>query len=259
MDKLKKLQQLGLNAKEIQIYSALLSLGPSPAKVIAKSTEIKRPSIYFTLARLITRGLVSQTEIGKKEVFKAENPEILIRLAKENTERAKELEKDLEKLIPPLKKIAKTKSQNLRIRVLEAKEGLWDIANDTLKERKDIYVFGSFQKLYEVYSAKRLDEYGKQRVKRRIKLKVLTDIHPESIKAHIGQDFTYQEYRFLPKDIRLDTYFILYGNKTVLATAKKPLTGVIIEDGTITSAIKIMFDALWKEMEGKNLPIASEQ
>ena len=64
------------------------------------------------------------------------------------------------------------------MRVLEGKEGLWNIANDTLRERKDIYVFGSFQKLYEVYSAKRLDEYVKQRVKRIIKLNVLTEIHP---------------------------------------------------------------------------------
>lgn len=255
MDKLQSLKQLGLNDKEIKIYEALLFNGLSPAGIIGKQTGIKRPSVYFTLEKLIEKGLVSRTILNKKEVFQTEDPNILKRIAREQAEKTKDLERMVKELVPHLKKTRQKKLTVPKIKILEEKEGLWNVGEDTLKEGKNIYVFGSFQKLYDIYSTKRMNEYEKQRMTHRIKLHVLTDAHPESIRGYKNQDFLLSEYRFLPPSTSIDTYFIIYGNKTFLAGANKPLTGVIIEDKAITSAIKIMFDALWKEMEGKNLPL----
>lgn len=255
MDKLQLLEQLGLNDKEIKIYEALLFNGLSSASAIGKQTGIKRPSVYFTLEKLIEKGLISRTTLNKKEVFQTEDPNVLKRIVKEQSEKTRDLESAIKRLVPHLKKTRQKKLTTSNIKILEEKESLWNVGEDTLKEGKDIYVFGSFQKLYEVYSAKRLDEYGKHRIMRRIKAHILTDIHPESIKGYRNQEFLLSEYRFLPPSTSIDTYFIIYGDKTFLAGANKPLTGVIIEDKAITSAIKIMFDALWKGMEGKNLPL----
>lgn len=255
MDKLQLLGQLGLNDKEIKIYEALLNNGLSLVSAIGKQTGIKRPSVYFTLEKLIKKGFVSRTILNKKEVFQTEDPNVLKRIAKEQSEKTKNLENAIKKLVPHLKKTRQKKLITPKIRILEEKEGLWNVGDDTLKEGEDIYVFGSFQKLYDIYSTKRMNEYEKQRMMHRLKLHVLTDIHPESVRGYKNQDFLLSEYRFLPPSTSIDTYFIIYGNKTFLASAKKPLAGVVIEDETITFAIKMMFDALWKEMEGKNLPL----
>ncbi|MDO8619075.1 MAG: helix-turn-helix domain-containing protein [Candidatus Daviesbacteria bacterium] len=255
MDKIKLLKQLGLEEKEIQTYLTLLSIGPAKATTIARESNIKRPSTYFVLDRLITKGLVSKSEDRKKELFKAEEPEILLRIAKQESIRAKNLEGSIKKLMQDLKKSYKKKLNSPRIQIFEGLEGLWNIAEDTLKEKKEIYAFGSAYELYSSFSFERLEEYGKRRIRHRIKAYVLTDKHPDSVKEYFRQDFTYQKYHFLPESIKLGTYFLLYGDKTALMSSGQSPMGIIIEDKMITEAIKIMFNALWFETEGKNLPL----
>lgn len=255
MDKIKILKQLGLSDKEIQVYVTLLASGPSTATAIAKESNIKRPSTYFVLEKLIGKGLISKNKDDKKELFQAEEPGVLLRFARGESEKARNLEKSIKKIARDLKKIHQKKLNLPRIKIFEGLEGLWNIAEDTLREKKEIYAFGSAYEIYNSYSMGRLEEYGKRRIKNRIKAYVLTDKHPNSIKEYLRQDFTYQKYHFLPESIKLGTYFLLYGDKTALMSSKQPPIGIIIEDKMITEAIKVMFNALWKETEGKNLPV----
>ena len=258
MDKIKILKQLGLSDKEIEVYKALLVCGSSTAAIIAKEANVKRPSAYFILEKLVEKGLVFKTQTNKKELFQAEDPEILSRFAKEKAERAVGIEKSIKKLVGDLKKIHKKSPSSPRIKVFEGIEGIWNIAEDTLREKKEIYAFGSGYEIYRSYSMERLNEYGKQRIKHRIKSYVLTDKHPEMIREYFRQEFTYQQYHFLPETIRLNTYFLIYGDKTALISSKQPPVGMIIEDKMITGALKVMFMALWNQTENKNLPDKAE-
>lgn len=258
MDKIEILKQLGLGDKEIEVYKTLLESGITTATAIAKNANIKRPSTYFILQKLVEKGLVSKTEMNKKEFFQAQGPEILLRLAKEKAQKAAITEKSIRKLVQELKKVHQENPNSPRIKIFEGTEGLWNIAEDTLKEKKDIYVFGSAHELYSLYPIEKLDEYGKKRIRLRIKAYVLTDKHPESIKEYFRQEFTYLQYHFLPETIKLGTYFLIYGDKTALMSPKQTPVGIVIEDRMITEALKVMFMALWNETEGKNLPDKTE-
>lgn len=253
MDNLKYLQELGLSDKEVKIYTALFSLGPSPASLVAKEAGIKRPSTYFALSRLSEKGLISKTIADKREVFQAESPEILVRLAKQQTEQSKNLEEIVLHLIPNLKTLQSNKSQTLKIRTLEGIEGLWDVAEDTLREKKDIYVLGSLEKLQGIYSKKSINNYGRRRQRLGIKAYVLSDQNLASIEEYLEGEFKFIEYRFLPKSIKLDSYFVFYGSKTFLATGKDAITGIVIEDEAITASMKLMFWALWEKSKGEKL------
>ncbi len=58
----------------------------------------------------------------------------------------------------------------------------------------------------------------------------------------------------MPKAIELDTIIYIYADKIALIFLKEPLSGIIIENKKLFQVFKFMFDSLWKELKGKNLP-----
>ena len=58
----------------------------------------------------------------------------------------------------------------------------------------------------------------------------------------------------MPEVINLNSSVYIYENKVALIFFKEPLSGIIIENEELFSVFKFMFDSLWKELEGKNLP-----
>lgn len=250
MDNLNILRQLNLSDKEIKVFTALISSGPSAVTVIARQAGIKRPSVYFVLSRLVEKGLVSRTQKDKKEVFQAEDPRILLGLVKSQIEKMKSLEKAVKELMPAFKNLALKKSHNPKFRIIEGKEGIWSLAEDTLKQKQDIFAVGSEEKLYKIYSQKRLEEYDLRRQMRFINLYILTEQYSGKIQEYLQnlqKKFAFIEYRFLPDGVKLDVYFLFYGNNAALVSTTDPVTGIIIEDQAITSTLKLMFNVLWKE------------
>ncbi|OQY38810.1 MAG: hypothetical protein B6226_03045 [Candidatus Cloacimonetes bacterium 4572_65] len=61
-----KLIQLGLSDYESRVYLAVVESPDSIASVIAKRGEVPRSKVYEVLYRLIDKGLVYQSESGKK-------------------------------------------------------------------------------------------------------------------------------------------------------------------------------------------------
>lgn len=248
MDNLQILKQLSLSDKEIKVFTTLISSGPSAVTGIARQAGIKRPSTYFVLSKLVEKGLVSRSQKDKKELFQAEDPRILLSLVKSQTEKMNDLEKAVKKLIPNLNNLALTNLKNPRIRIIEGKEGVWSLAEDTLRKKQSIYALGSEEKLYQIYSH-RLHQYELRRQMRLINLYVLTEEYPSKLKNYLQslqQKFAYIEYRFLPPNVKINVYFLIYGDKVALVSLTDPITGVIIEDQAITSILKLMFDALWQ-------------
>ena len=53
-------------------------------------------------------------------------------------------------------------------------------------------------------------------------------------------------------DLNSDVY--IYDSKVALIFLKEPMSGIIIENKELFLVFRFMFDSLWKELEGKNLP-----
>ena len=65
------LEQIGLKAKEAEVYLALLSLESSTAYQIAQHCEVKKPTVYVILEDLRQKGLVLKVPHAKKALFAA--------------------------------------------------------------------------------------------------------------------------------------------------------------------------------------------
>ena len=83
---------------------------------------------------------------------------------------------------------------------------------------------------------------------------MIADHHPEEVRLWRLEETDIREYRFLPELKNLDTAIFLYGNKVSLMFLKEPFNGLIIENKELYKVFKFMFDSLWRELEGKNLP-----
>ncbi len=248
------LKQLNFSDKEIDVYLAALKLGKGSISELAKKAGIKRPTTYVILEKLKELGLVSFSVQKKKKVFLVEKPEKLLKLIELEKEKTEEKEKELKKNLPKLKSLIKKETLIPIIRYYEGKEGIWNILDDLIESKKDSWIIAP-GKIYDILGLKRFIKNVVQ--KRRpygTKAYIISDHHPEIIKAWQEKDILFREYRFMPKAIELDTIIYIYADKIALIFLKEPLSGIIIENKKLFQVFKFMFDSLWKELKGKNLP-----
>ena len=69
------LVDIGLKAKEADVYIAILSLGQGTASKIAKKARIVRTTAYDILSSLFNKGLVTLTGKEPKQEYVAESPD----------------------------------------------------------------------------------------------------------------------------------------------------------------------------------------
>ncbi|MCK5413374.1 MAG: hypothetical protein KAI57_03275 [Candidatus Pacebacteria bacterium] len=254
---LKSLKQIGLKEKEIKVYLAILKLGSVSAQNIAQETEIKRTTVYLVLERLKQIGLVGEILQKNKKMFFAEKPEKLLKIAQTKKKEIEKEEERIKEFLPQLERILKNKTSESNEEILHFQgiEGTWNIIENLLKSRKDIFVIfpGS---IYKHLGLSRIlsDVTKKRRQIGGTKAYIITDYHAQSKKFYLEEDSDFREIRFLPTVKDFNSGMILYEDKVVLVSLQKPYSSILIKNKTIHSLVKFMFNSLWSELEGKNLP-----
>ena len=248
------LKQLNFSDKEIDVYLSALKLGKGSITELAKRAGIKRPTTYVILEKLKDMGLISFGVQKKKKVFSMQKPEKLLKLIELEKEKIEEKEKELKKVLPKLKSLTKKETLVPIIRYYEGKEGVWNIIEDMIESKQDNWIIAS-GKIFDILGLKRMMKNVIDRRKQiGTKIYIISDHHPEEIKFYKKKETLFREYRFLPETINLDSVVYIYADKIALIFLKEPLSGIIIENKPLFQVFKFMFDSLWKELKGKNLP-----
>ena len=247
------LKQLNFSDKEIDVYLAALKLGKGSITELAKKANIKRPTAYVVLEKLKEMGLVSLSKKKNKQVFIAEDPEKLLKAVEEEKEEIIKKEEKIKEALPKFKALRKKDTTVPLIKYYEGKEGIWNIVEDLVESKQENWIIATGK----IYDALGLKQFLKRVTQRRrqsgAKLYIIADHHPENVKGYKANEY-FREYRFLPGVIDLNTSVYVYADKVALIFFKEPLSGVIIENKELFLVFKFMFDSLWKELEGKNLP-----
>jgi len=254
---LKSLKQLGLQKKEIKVYLAVLKAGSLSAQDIAFKAGIKRTTVYLVLEKLKKAGLVGEIIEKNKKLFFTEKPEKLLKIAQQKKREIEKEEKRIKEILPQLEKILKGKEteSSEEVRHYQGLEGIWNISDDILKTRKDQFniVPG---KVYDQLGLSRFlaDITKKRRQIGGTKAYLITDHHPQNLKFYREGDTDFREIRFMPEVENFNSAMVIYGSKIALISLVKPYSSILIKNEVIYSLVKFMFDSLWKELEGKNLP-----
>ncbi len=250
------LKQLNFSDKEIDIYLAALAMDSAPISDLAKKAGIKRPTAYVILEKLKEKGLVALSKKKGKQIFISESPEKLLKIVEQQKEDLSEKEREIKKSLPKFEALTKTETTIPLVRYYEGKEGIWNIVEDLMKTKSEVWLIAP-GKIWDIFGIKRMIKNVTQK-RRQIgqKAYVITDQHPQMVKLWKMGEEEIQEYRFVPQTIELDAAVYVYNGKIAILFYKEPFNGVIIENKTLFQIFKFMFDSLWKELEGKNLPSA---
>jgi len=245
---LEVLEQIGLSKAEIKVYLALLQLGSVPSGNIAKETDLRRSTVYDSIKRLQSKGLVSYIIKNGMKHFEATEPDRIIDFIKENKRKLDETEKQAENLVKELKKESDILKPKAEAQILEGIEGFKTMRRDILRNSDGEHLLiGAISREDEVIPGF-FKEWNKQRQKKKIKLKIL---HKMSAKEKImsKKDFMgkYFDTKFLPEEIENPAVINIYGDRVVNVLWKKnqPLCFLLINK-EIADSYRKYFDYLWK-------------
>lgn len=243
------LENLGLTAKEAGLYELLLKLGEVPAGEIIKASKLKRATAYKVLYSLEQKGLVSKKDFKKKIHFRPEQPSKLLDLA-ENQYRALERAKDdLQSFLPQLTSEYIMSVERPVVTTFEGLEGLKQIYEDTLKEKKPIYAVVQTAEVEPEMYKWLSGDYVKRRAKAKIWAKVIvssgkwSDTYSKKDSEEYRESITVPGHQF-PFQHEVD----IYGDKVAFINYKKgeALIGIVIRHPQIAQTMKAWFDLAWE-------------
>ncbi|MFH0818466.1 MAG: helix-turn-helix domain-containing protein [Patescibacteria group bacterium] len=241
------LKQFGLTDKETEIYLACLQLGNDTVLNIANKAEIKRPTTYNILEDLIEKGLISRSKQNNKNIYIAENPDKLNKLAQIN-------KNNIEAIIPDLNAIYNvprgTSKPTIKVyEGLNAVKSVYLEIMDSIKGKDLMRLYGSMSDVEENF--KDITHFWAE--KNQYKNYHINDLlNPDlsenqkfinSIKSIDNPNY---KIRSLPQEYKFNNIDnIIYKNTIAIISVKKDITATVIENEDIANAYKTMFDIVW--------------
>ncbi len=239
MDKKALEENFGLTDTEIEIYLTLLELGEATASEIALKNSLNRTFAYDRLDQLLKKGLISYYIKDTKKYFKPAHPHRLVAILQENQQKIlldlKQKEKQVATLVPTLLKLQKPKEHMPKVELYTTKKGIKTILNLVLKEKKEIYLYGSlflFQKTMEHY----YEIWNKQRVELKVVTKILSADKIDFVSASID---------YLPSEQKENTTTFTFGNKVAIILWGQVPVGILMESKEVAHSNISFFNNLW--------------
>ena len=235
---------LGLSAREITLYRALLSLGPSAIRTVAEKAAINRGTTYDCLKEMQQKGIVTYLPKGKRRLFSAREPEILLQLAEEKRHSLNSAIDQLKTRVVPELHHLMPDFNTANVSYYEGDSGIEQVLRDILNT-----VESQQPKRYSVFSSKPIRQhlyrpfpnFTAQRIQKGIEVKVIAI-------GDGGEDAELSARKWIKTEGRVDAaYIAVYPPKCAiisLASANYP-TAVVIESKEVAAAQKIIFDTLW--------------
>lgn len=238
----KKLEQVGLNEKEVKVYLACLELGETTIDRISKKSGIKRTTLYDIVDNLRDEGIIGSTIKLRKKYYFAIDPRDLL-------ERIEQKKIVLSSVMPRLISLINVIDHRPKIQFFEGVEGMKEIHMDTLRyPGSPIYAWVT-DEIYSVLDDEFIEYYLEKLIKNKI---AIFAIAPNSVSMREYQSMDKKSLREtrIDKDSRFSTLveIDLYGKKKVGIMAFKEKVGLIIESETIFTTLKSIFDSQWNKI-----------
>ncbi len=238
------LAELGLSAKESEVYLSMLEIGPTSVQEIAKKAGVNRSTTYVMIEALKKHGLVSTFEKGKKIVFVAENPQRLVEVVNEQISMLSAKRERVSTALPRLLAIFNNSDEKPKVRFFEGDETIDITRNEVMALRVPIWNFFAVDEtLLKVASIKedRRVEYTSKLQNSRVMLAIKPGYTPPYIDRS-GVEIREIDYGTFPFSGEIS----IAGDRVYMLTTQGRAMGFIIENREITNLVKAMYEAAWK-------------
>jgi len=244
------LKKAGFDDKETKVYLAALELRSAPASAIAQKSGIVRSTCYGILEELVHRGLASKTEkAGGILKFNVENPELLKSYIESQKSNLDLISKEIEKILPDLKKLPKEAEFRPEVEYFEGKEGIKAAYESIMpdcrrmaKAKIPLLIHGATQPLLDAWPT--FPEYARKRSKYGIETRMLVWVKklPGPMKAIQEK---YYKIRFLPEKFAYPGGTNILDNKILFVEFENNFT-VIVKNKPLTQMMRIFFEFMWE-------------
>lgn len=243
------LEKLGLSEKEAKVYLATLELGQDTVQNIAKKASVQRPTAYVILEKLMTTGLVSTVQQGKKTLFVAESPKELQNLLEEQKHQIDMHRQELDDAMGQFMAIHNASGDKPVVRYFEGEEGLVALdryGHDQFPPGKEILGIMPIDLIEEQFP-KRREEAMSDRVKRRIPSRIIYTHRdgpfPEEVNKKQLRNAVFISREKLPIDVTLQIY-PEWGVKFYNFQPGKHF-GVLMQSEQIAKNMQAFFELAW--------------
>lgn len=234
------LTDYGLTSKQAMIYLAALQLGAATVQAIADMSGTERTNTYDAVQSLIDRGLMTVIRHGKKQLYLAEPPDVLERLAAERR-------LALDRSLPQLWSLYNASDSKPRIQYYPGLEGYKMAYEATLHcQQKMLFGIYSVQDITKVLGKKYVDAMVARRVKAGIFLKIIRSRETEIPGTYPASPEEMREVRLAPPGMVFPIVTFVYDDKVIMLPSRKEPFGLIIESPDVAQAHRNYFQALWQ-------------
>lgn len=233
------LSDVGLLPSEIKVYLGALELGTSTVQNIAKKARISRTATYEAIELLGRRGLISSSNVGKRTMYAAEEPQRIVSHLKEEQRKFSTTLQDIEQQVNALQLL----SGGIKpiVKVYEGDEALVAYfdhvakvkprTHDEISNLDDVYTFLTTEKIQAARRSHTWDGIKKIRL-----------LHYGELRnPRPGVEFC----RLSEKWGEFHGNIAVYDNYVTLVTYVGKIVVVIIESKQMADTVRILFNAAW--------------
>lgn len=242
----KYLLDLGLSDSEVTVYLAMV-LGARTARDIVKTTQLKRPTVYYALGCLEKRGLTSKTGLMGDKSFSLEPVEKLSVISKKKALEISKLQKNIDELIPILVATSASPNQKPTVAFYEGVDAVKNAIMEMLYcKSKQINSVVPKQNFFWQTGQDFVELFIEERIKRNIKTRNLWEV---SINKELAKQYYegLSQIKILPEIMhgKFKTTTFLYDDKTLYVSSKNNSYCVLMTSKEHTDTMQAWFDGLW--------------
>lgn len=235
------LKNAGLNTKEATTYLSILELGEASMGQLVKKSKLKRTTLYDLVESLKEKGLISTAKQGKKILYVAENPSMLV-------EQMEERKQALEKIVPELLSIANGITNKPKVRYFEGTEGIKEVYRDVLRHpRQKIQAWAPENIIYDLDKSFFDDFYTPRLLKQNMFIELIAPNLPIFKNHKDSHTIPTRTIKLVdPEDFPFSVEVCLYGINKLGIMSYKDQMGLIIESESISNTLRSIFALQWK-------------
>lgn len=250
MELINCLQQLNLTKIEAEVYLTLLKDGEVSITTLSRRSMVKRSSVYLAIDGLSLKGLVYETQIGRKKYYRAQHPNRLYEIASYR-------EKLILQALPQFVAIQKTNTKKPRVIAVEGDQGVFNLYNE---------IYESLSKNEEAVFITHVGALGKKlpaalknyklllrRLKKpRIRELIYEDKAGEKwikdIKFYLKNNSNHK-VKIMPKKYEFGlTDMLILKDKLVIFTLGELSVATVIESNEAAQTFKVLFERVWESL-----------
>lgn len=240
MNIMRQLTKLGLKGSRAKVYVAILELGQATVIDIAKRVGFKRTTVYDVVLDLTRDGYVNEAQRGKRRVFIAEDPTLLLGRLEEKLFEMKEL-------IPLLTALRAKAVPRPVVRFYNGGEGCRMIMEEILAmQGKEQLWWSRVGDLVDLLGNHYLTQWVKRRVRRKITARILLTPTSGAPKQYLESGPKHlRTIHWLPSNIVVDGVLGVFDNKVAYIASSEESFGFIVESKEFTTTLRQIFELMW--------------